>query len=107
MLQHALGADWLPEYPVPTGDDNQSGLPNHIKIDLANPELRLAIELDGRSHGGRTNRRRDRRKTRFLLRCGWSVLRLSNAKAQSLCTTCKSADTLRTTLMEFFHITVT
>ena len=106
MLLQSLGADWIAEYPISTNSLKEGRLPNHLKIDLANPKLKLAIELDGRSHGLRVNRLKDRKKTHFLLCCGWSVLRLSNAKAQSLCTTSRSADILRTTLMEFFHTTV-
>jgi len=69
--------------------------------------LRVRIELDGPSHGAPGNRRADQRQMAFLLRNGWRVLRISNAKALSLCSTCRSADTLLTTLMEFLHTTAT
>ncbi|WP_419188499.1 DUF559 domain-containing protein [Stieleria bergensis] len=106
MLLQNLGADWIAEYPIPTSGYKASRLPNHIKIDVANPKLKLAIELDGRAHVATRTKRADKSKTRFLLCCGWSVLRLSNAKALSLCTTSRSADILRITLMEYFHTTV-
>ena len=102
-----LGAGWYPEWVVPTGHLRPDGIPKHLKIDIANPEEKIAIELDGVSHHTYKKRRADKRKVAFLLRKGWSVLHLSNAKALSLCSTCKSRDTLLTTLMGFLHITVT
>ncbi len=102
-----LGAGWVAEHTIPTGKANHRQLPKHLKIDLAHPELKLAIELDGVTHIQLAVRRADKQKVRFLLCNGWSVLRMSNAKARSLCSTCKSADTLLTTLMEYFHTTAT
>ncbi|MBC7336642.1 MAG: DUF559 domain-containing protein, partial [Clostridia bacterium] len=65
------------------------------------------IELDGPSHQSPRKREADKRKVSYLLRNGWCVLRLSNAKALWLCSICKSQDTLLTMLAEYLHTTVT
>lgn len=82
-------------------------MPKNIKLDIANPNLKIAIEIDGNSHAMIRKRKADKKKVEFLLRKGWSVLHLSNAKSLWLCSTCKSKDTLLTTLMMYLHITVT
>jgi very-short-patch-repair endonuclease len=57
---------------------NPDRLPSHYKIDVANEALKIAIEVDGVSHGMLTRQEQDRKKERFLRRCGWTVLRFSN-----------------------------
>lgn len=47
-------------------------------IDLADPERKLAIELDGISHRTKMGRARDARKDAILSFLGWQVLRLWN-----------------------------
>ena len=106
-LLHQLGTEWQAELAVSTLRPRPKGMPKNIKLDIANPKLRIGIELDGYTHATIKNRKVDRRQMALLLRRGWRVLRISNAKALSLCSTCKSPDTLRTTLMEFLHITAT
>jgi len=104
-LLKRLGPQWCPELPVPTGHPRPFGLPKSVKIDLAHPEKKIAIELDGPSHQSPMKREADKRKVAFLLLNGWCVLRLSNAKALWLCSTCRSRDILLTTLAEFLHTT--
>ena len=72
------------------------GYPTHYKLDLANPEKRICIEVDGPSHGTFLARERDARKTSLLEESGWSVYRVSNERALALFSTCTSADILRT-----------
>jgi hypothetical protein len=79
MLAVALG--WLMEHVVPTGAPkiNPEGLPNHYKIDIADPITMTAIEVDGPSHNNLLAHRRDAKKDNFLRSRGWFVLRFSNA----------------------------
>lgn len=46
------------------------------RIDLADEELKLGIEIDGAaSHGKRWQQRRDRQRDRKLRQCGWTIIR--------------------------------
>lgn len=46
------------------------------RLDFADPELRVGIEIDGhRAHAGRAAMLRDRRRDRELARRGWTILR--------------------------------
>jgi hypothetical protein len=47
-------------------------------LDLALPERKLAIEVDGISHRTKTGRSRDAHKGLILAALGWSLLRVSN-----------------------------
>jgi hypothetical protein len=53
-------------------------LPTVYKVDLAVPDIRLAIEIDGNSHKSKKWKFLDRRKTEILSALGWSVLRFWN-----------------------------
>jgi very-short-patch-repair endonuclease len=55
-----------------------SALPNAYKVDLADPERHLAIEIDGGSHKSLRVQEIDRKKTNALSCLGWSVLRFTN-----------------------------
>lgn len=52
--------------------------PNHYKLDLAFPAIRLAIEVDGYSHNTLAVKEKDQRKDLALKNLGWYVLRFSN-----------------------------
>jgi very-short-patch-repair endonuclease len=54
------------------------GKPHCYKIDVANRTLKIAIEVDGGSHGTLERKAQDARKEEFLVGCGWVVLRFSN-----------------------------
>ncbi|MGQ3671813.1 endonuclease domain-containing protein [Xanthobacter sp. TB0136] len=99
LLLQKLGGGWIAELTVSTGVRPGNGIPGHWKIDIANPELMIAVEVDGSSHASTKVRERDARKDEFLASKGWSVFRVSNARAVELSTTSKSADTLLTSLM--------
>lgn len=57
-----------------------SGYPSHYKVDVGDRSLKLAIEIDGSSHGMRARREQDEKKTELLESLGWTVLRFTNAE---------------------------
>jgi hypothetical protein len=61
-----------------------SGYPGHYKIDIAIPESKIAIEIDGGSHCALARREQDRKKSAFLESLGWTVLRLSNQQIYTM-----------------------
>lgn len=75
MMLAALGPNWRAEYALSLGP-RKAGYPTHYKLDLANPALRIAIEVDGLSHHSR--RHLDAKKDTKLASLGWIVLRFSN-----------------------------
>jgi hypothetical protein len=77
-LLDILGADWKPEFVVRTLEKRGSGFPYHYKIDIANQEMLIAIEVDGGSHASTLGRQRDAKKNLKLNSLGWTVLRFSN-----------------------------
>lgn len=52
--------------------------PTCYKIDVAIPEMKIAIEVDGASHFGKKAKERDQKKTNFLVGLGWKVFRITN-----------------------------
>ena len=104
-LMYRLGAGWVAEYSIPVPNYRTHSLPKNLKIDVANPHLLIAIELDGHSHRSPKRRTQDARKTIFLAQSGWSVFRITNQRADELSLTCTSPDTLLTSLMESLFIT--
>ncbi|SEK27629.1 Transcriptional regulator, AbiEi antitoxin, Type IV TA system [Blastococcus sp. DSM 46786] len=52
------------------------------RVDLAFPELRIAIEYDGAWHGAPAQLRRDRRRLNRLVAAGWTVLHVTAADLQ-------------------------
>lgn len=78
ILLDSLGPGWNPEHVVSTGGRVKGGLPTHYKIDVANPSLMIAVEVDGGSHGTIARQQADRRKAAWLSNQGWKVLRFSN-----------------------------
>jgi hypothetical protein len=84
LALHALTA--LPmEYAIPTKPvlGKFSSLPKSYKVDLADPERKLAVEVDGNSHRTRKWKFLDKRKTSVLNALGWSVLRLLNEEVMA------------------------
>ena len=90
---------------VTTTEQRECGLPHALKPDVAIPSLKLAVELDGKSHKCFKVRDADKRKNLALVELGWSVLRLSNSRALWLCSTCKSREALLTSLTAFSSTT--
>ena len=55
-----------------------------IRVDLALPSIRLAIEVDHVTwHGGRLDMQRDKRRDRELARMGWTSVRVTDADVTS------------------------
>lgn len=79
-LMEVLG--WPAEYAIPTAPVNGMfpSLPNCYKVDIAHPDLRIAIEVDGRTHRQKKWRFLDKRKTEILAALGWVVIRFTNER---------------------------
>ena len=75
MLSDATG---LQPYIVNTHGGRSKGFPTHYKLDLADPQHMLAIEVDGNSHNLITRQAQDRKKESYLRSRGWTVLRFTN-----------------------------
>ena len=80
LLAEALG--WPTEVVVVTGAraTGRDDIPNSYKIDVANEETKIAVEVDGASHRTLAGQDQDRRKTAFLEGLGWTVLRFWNSE---------------------------
>ena len=68
------------EFVIPTAQAKEhfQSLPPAYKVDLGIPAVKLAIEVDGRTHTSRKWKFLDRRKTAVLNFLGWTVLRFWN-----------------------------
>jgi endogenous inhibitor of DNA gyrase (YacG/DUF329 family) len=67
------------EHPVKTGNPSWKC----ARLDLANTDLKLAVELDGLSHSTKLQKERDARKEVMLASLGWTTLRFSNEQVRS------------------------
>jgi hypothetical protein len=68
------------EYVQRTGMGRHSGYPSHYKIDIAIPQIMLAIEVDGMSHSVISRQEQDKKKEELLSSLGWKVLRFTNRR---------------------------
>lgn len=80
-------------YPVKTGKSHHSGYPQHYKVDVALPGIKLAVEADGSSHAACKRQFQDLKKTALLTELGWTVVRLSNRRIL------KNTETVRAELL--------
>lgn len=95
-LADALG--WPMEVAIPTGAAPEAGgLPTYYAVDIANPELKVAVEVDGGSHFSLERQARDARQDTWLRGCGWIVLRFSNQEVMADTAACAQT-VLSTTL---------
>jgi very-short-patch-repair endonuclease len=78
-----LPMGWRLNFVVATKQPRGSGYPTCYKLDMAQPEIRLAVEVDGGSHAALVRRAQDAKKTAFLQSLGWTVLRFTNAEVQT------------------------
>ena len=88
---------WRTEVPIKTASHLQKGsrreflleqnLPTCYKIDIANTKLMIGIEVDGQSHNGK-RRILDSKKTEYLQKLGWKVLRFTNRQILNDLRTC-------------------
>lgn len=76
ILLSELGEGWISEYAIGTKNvgSRKAGYPTCYKADLANPERRIAVEIDGASH----NSEKDSKKDACLAELGWTVFRFKN-----------------------------
>lgn len=58
-------------------------IPLNYKVDIGNPTLKIAIEIDGRQHKWRKLRQLDIKKEMHLNRLGWKVLRFTNEEVMT------------------------
>jgi len=73
LLLHKI-TGWPTEYAIPTGNPKW----HTAMVDLACPELKIAVECDGLSHNTKRQKSRDRIKDQMLAEKGWLVMRFSN-----------------------------
>ena len=71
LLATALG--WEMEYPVKTL--KKENYPSIYKIDIANPILKIGIEVDGNSHCALSRQAEYKKKVDLLNSLGWYILR--------------------------------
>lgn len=76
MLFDSLGDGWEMEHVVKT--KRKSPYPTCYKIDIANVDKMIGIEVDGPSHSSRKSRERDIKKTNLLTSLGWTIYRIKN-----------------------------
>lgn len=96
----ALGKGWVGEFVVKTGlwkmgsqGPSEVRYPSHYKVDIACPEKRIAIEVDGESHRTAAVKKKDDKKANLLRSFGWQVFRFSNQEAME-----RTADCVRMAL---------
>lgn len=65
-------------FRVNTGRRFARNVPHHYEIDVAFPDIRLAVELDGGFHSIKSRQKKDQERTKELNKLGWKVLRFSN-----------------------------
>lgn len=102
ILFAALGEGWKVEYPIPTKKSRNSGFPTNYKADIALPEKKVWIEIDGWVHELEETKKKDRKKEQLLQELGWKGLRFWNHEVENnlpnvLSTIYKFLDTLHTT----------
>ena len=84
-LYDLLGKGWDTELPIKVGAylRMEFNTPGSYKVDLGNKELKLAIEVDGNSHGTLARKQQDAKKDAVLKLLGWTVLRYRNERVMS------------------------
>ena len=81
-LWAALADGWILEYPIKTKVVRNLGYPTCYKADIANPELKIWIEVDGWGHQLPDGKKRDKKKEDFLKTLGWKGLRFWNQEIE-------------------------
>ena len=77
-LENVTGVKWIPEFHV-YKEDKKGAKP--LRADLANPELKIAIEIEGGifqqgGHSSITGILRDIKKSNCYVSNGWKLIRL-------------------------------
>lgn len=81
IMLDALGSNWIAEYAIPTKVLRGNGYPPNYKVDIANLQFKIAVELDGQSHRCQIRKKQDNKKDSFLSGLGWRVIRIPNKEA--------------------------
>lgn len=76
LLSEALG--WPTNVIVSTNGGRMFGYPTHYKLDIGNDNLKIAVEVDGASHGSISRQNQDSKKDAWLRARGWKVIRFTN-----------------------------
>lgn len=76
LLEAFPEAEW--SHLIRTGQSSKLGNPQFYKLDLAWPDIKLCVELDGLYHATDKQQSKDAARDSFLKRNGWCVLRYSN-----------------------------
>jgi hypothetical protein len=82
VLATALG--WEMNVIVSTGERELGGYPSHYKLDVANRDKKVCIEVDGNSHRALSRQQQDEKKSIYLQARGWLVMRFSNDILENL-----------------------
>ena len=89
VLLEELGEGWIPEFPVTVPWINPyrkiNRLSHTYKVDIGNPMLKVAIEVDGKAHSYRSVQQSDLKRTERLKEVGWKVFRFTNAEITKNC----------------------
>jgi hypothetical protein len=103
ILQKATGL--VTEYPVTTTlvKDIYPSAPHSYKVDLADPNVKLAVEVDGKSHKLPSRKLQDSKKTEVLNSLEWTVLRFTNEEVDSNLSAC--VQTITSTISKLKTIT--
>ncbi len=75
LLGRVLPKEWVMEHCISR---------KRYRVDWANVERRMAIEVDGENHNETAVRKEDAIKERALKRLGWTVFRITNAEVRKM-----------------------
>lgn len=81
LLASALA--WEMEFPVHTSTTRGTGIATNYKLDIANPILKIGIEVDGKGHLSKKVMLKDAKKETVLSSLGWKVLRFTNQEVMT------------------------
>ena len=101
ILLDALGDGWIAEYALSLGQ-RTPGYPTAYKLDLANPERKINIEVDGPSHYSR--KAEDQKRDAKVASLGWTVLRFWNRDILTWKSTGMPKDTYISTTLKQYDI---
>lgn len=105
LIQH--DDNWKLEYSIPTQEKRGTSYPTNYKVDLALPEHKLAIEVNGKLHTTKTMVEKDKKKIEFLNKKDWLVISFWNDEIDNNIQSCveKTLKSLIGRSPEFFEIT--
>jgi very-short-patch-repair endonuclease len=85
ILYNLLGDGWIMEFAINTKDVREkfNKIPNSYKTDIAHPDLKISIEIDGMGHKLKKKMELDLKKTQVLNSLGWKVLRFWNKEVMT------------------------